>query len=116
MCGGGGAITRHGPEAAPERIGYLSFELQLRYRRSVTVMEAILSGFFDSIGLYRQPDHRQQLLAARWLACHTTRCNRSRSSCLPSSTMTSPAVSFWVGRGLKIISPLRGLMATTITP
>jgi hypothetical protein len=25
--------------------------------------------------------------------------------------MTSPAVRFWVGMGLKIISPLQGLMA-----
>ncbi|MGC9336266.1 MAG: ATP-binding cassette domain-containing protein [Anaerolineae bacterium] len=51
------------------RIGVVSPELQLRYRRSVTVREAVLSGFFDSIGLYRRPDHRQQLLAVRWLAC-----------------------------------------------
>ncbi|MFA7423892.1 MAG: ATP-binding cassette domain-containing protein [Desulfosarcinaceae bacterium] len=51
------------------RIGVVSPELQLRYRRAVTVREAVLSGFFDSIGLYRRPDHRQQYLATRWLAC-----------------------------------------------
>jgi molybdate transport system ATP-binding protein len=51
------------------RIGVVSPELQLRYRRAVSVKEAVLSGFFDSIGLYRRVDDRQNHLAAQWLAC-----------------------------------------------
>jgi molybdate transport system ATP-binding protein len=49
------------------RIGFVSPELQFRYRRQVSVREAVLSGFFDSIGLYRKPDPRQEALADRWL-------------------------------------------------
>jgi len=49
------------------RIGVVSPELQMRYRRAVSVKEAVLSGFFDSIGLYRRPDDRQRHLATRWL-------------------------------------------------
>ncbi|MEE4608575.1 MAG: ATP-binding cassette domain-containing protein [Desulfobacteraceae bacterium] len=51
------------------RIGAVSAELQLRYRRAVSVKEAVLSGFFDSIGLYRRADDRQEHLATQWLAC-----------------------------------------------
>jgi molybdate transport system ATP-binding protein len=50
------------------RIGIVSPELQLRYQRPVSVRESVLSGFFDTIGLYRKPDRRQQHLAALWLA------------------------------------------------
>jgi molybdate transport system ATP-binding protein len=49
------------------RIGFVSPELQFRYRRQVSVREAVLSGLFDSIGLYRKPDLRQEALADRWL-------------------------------------------------
>jgi molybdate transport system ATP-binding protein len=50
-----------------QRIGVVSPELQLRYRKPGTVREVALSGFFDSIGLYRQPDSDQEALADRWL-------------------------------------------------
>lgn len=56
-------------EEIRRRIGLVSPELQLRYRRAVSVKEAVLSGFFDSIGLYRRVDEGQQRLAAHWLAC-----------------------------------------------
>ncbi len=49
------------------RIGVVSPELQLRYRRPVCVREVVLSGFFDSIGLYRRPDRQQEAIADRWL-------------------------------------------------
>jgi len=49
------------------RIGVVSPELQLRYRKPVRVREVVLSGFFDSIGLYRRPDRGQEAIADRWL-------------------------------------------------
>ena len=49
------------------RIGVVSPELQLRYRKPVCVREVVLSGFFDSIGLYRRPDRQQEAIADRWL-------------------------------------------------
>ena len=49
------------------RIGVVSPELQLRYRKPVSVREVVLSGFFDSIGLYRRPDPEQEAIADRWL-------------------------------------------------
>jgi molybdate transport system ATP-binding protein len=44
-------------------IGFISAELQVRYRTSVTAAEAVLSGFFDSVGLYRRASPRQQAAA-----------------------------------------------------
>ncbi|MBU2055605.1 MAG: ATP-binding cassette domain-containing protein [Proteobacteria bacterium] len=51
------------------RIGLVSPELQFRYRRQAPVREVVLSGFFDSIGLYRQTNPEQEALADRWLEC-----------------------------------------------
>ncbi len=51
------------------RIGLVSPELQWRYRRAATVDEVVLSGFFDSIGLYHRVDETQKRQAASWLAC-----------------------------------------------
>lgn len=50
-----------------QRIGVVSPELQLRYRKPGSIREVVLSGFFDSIGLYRQPDAEQENLAEAWL-------------------------------------------------
>jgi molybdate transport system ATP-binding protein len=50
-----------------QRIGVVSPELQLRYRKPVCVREVVLSGFFDSVGLYRRPDREQEAIADRWL-------------------------------------------------
>ena len=52
-----------------QRIGLVSPELQLQYRQPVTVREAVLSGLFDSIGLYKRPSADQTVLANAWLAC-----------------------------------------------
>ncbi len=49
------------------RIGVVSPELQLRYRKPVCIREVVLSGFFDSIGLYRRPDREQEAIADRWM-------------------------------------------------
>ena len=61
------------------RIGLVSPELQLQYRQPVTVREAVLSGFFDSIGLYKKANDAQRDLAGQWLACigMTDRAERS---------------------------------------
>jgi len=49
------------------RIGVVSPELQLRYRKPARVREVVLSGFFDSIGLYRRPNLEQEAIADHWL-------------------------------------------------
>ena len=56
--GGGGSIRE-----LKSGIGLISVELQVRYRKSVTAEEALLSGFFDSVGLYRRASPRQQAAA-----------------------------------------------------
>jgi molybdate transport system ATP-binding protein len=53
--------------AIRKRIGVISPELQLRYRRPGCVRDVVLSGFFDTIGLYRRPDREQVRIANRWL-------------------------------------------------
>ena len=49
------------------RLGVVSPELQLQYRHPVPAREVILSGFFDSIGLYRKATKEQVALADQWL-------------------------------------------------
>ncbi|KOY63946.1 molybdate ABC transporter ATP-binding protein ModF [Photorhabdus heterorhabditis] len=49
-------------------IGYISNSMHLEYRISISVRNVILSGFFDSIGLYQAVSDRQQQLANEWLA------------------------------------------------
>lgn len=62
LRGGGGSIreTKAG-------IGHVSAELQRCYRKDVTAVDAVVSGFFNSVGLYRRtsPDHQEAALA--WL-------------------------------------------------
>lgn len=51
-----------------QHIGYVSSSLHLDYRVSVSVRHVILSGYFDSIGLYNAVSDRQMALANQWLA------------------------------------------------
>lgn len=51
-----------------QHIGYVSSSLHLDYRVSSSVRNVILSGFFDSIGIYQAVSDRQQALAGEWLA------------------------------------------------
>ncbi|RPE03774.1 molybdate ABC transporter ATP-binding protein ModF [Candidatus Pantoea deserta] len=51
-----------------QHIGYVSSSLHLDYRVSANVRTVILSGFFDSIGLYQAASERQKALARQWLA------------------------------------------------
>ncbi|HFZ8993648.1 TPA: molybdate ABC transporter ATP-binding protein ModF [Citrobacter freundii] len=50
-----------------KHIGYVSSSLHLEYRVSTTVRNVILSGYFDSIGVYQAVSDRQRKLAQAWL-------------------------------------------------
>jgi molybdate transport system ATP-binding protein len=50
------------------RIGYLSPEFQIRYRKPIVALEVVLSGFFDSVGLYHRYTVRQRAAAENWMA------------------------------------------------
>tara|TARA_Y100001956_G_scaffold16659_1_gene16166 strand:+ start:89 stop:1546 length:1458 start_codon:yes stop_codon:yes gene_type:complete len=50
-----------------KNIGMVSSALHLQYRVSCSALEVILSGFYDSIGLYQQPTKKEIQLAAEWL-------------------------------------------------
>lgn len=49
------------------RIGYVSGDLQFAYPLRTTVLDTVLSGFHDSIGLYERPTGFQVEVARRWL-------------------------------------------------
>jgi molybdate transport system ATP-binding protein len=49
-------------------IGFVSSELQRRFRRPLRVRHAVLSGFFDSVGLYQIANAAQREMAAAWIA------------------------------------------------
>lgn len=51
-----------------QHIGYVSSALQQDYRIRSNVRDTLLSGFYDSIGLYQQPTAKQQQIAEQWLA------------------------------------------------
>ncbi|QKJ86436.1 Molybdenum ABC transporter ATP-binding protein [Paramixta manurensis] len=51
-----------------QHIGYVSSSLHLDYRVSISVRNVILSGYFDSIGIYQAVSDRQVTLANQWLA------------------------------------------------
>lgn len=50
-----------------QNIGWVSPELQLYYPRTATCLDVVCSGWFDSIGLYRQCSSRQREIAETWL-------------------------------------------------
>ena len=49
-------------------IGYVSNSIHQEYRVATSVLNVIISGFHDSIGLYQTPSDRQVQLAYEWLA------------------------------------------------
>lgn len=49
------------------RIGLISSEFQIRYRKSLTAFDVVLSGFFDSVGLYRRASKYQVRCARAWM-------------------------------------------------
>lgn len=50
-----------------QHIGYVSTSMQQDYRVTSTPKAVILSGFFDSVGVYQQPGSTQLALADQWL-------------------------------------------------
>lgn len=50
-----------------KRFGYVSGALHLDYRVSAPVINVVLSGFYDSIGLYNRPDDTELKVARAWL-------------------------------------------------
>ena len=48
-------------------IGYVSSALQWEYRVSASVKQVIISGFFDSIGVYQKSSDAQKEVADQWL-------------------------------------------------
>ncbi|UCF99955.1 MAG: ATP-binding cassette domain-containing protein [Spirochaetaceae bacterium] len=50
-----------------QRIGHVSPHLQAGYRLDLRVFDVVVSGFFDSVGLYRRPTEEQQTAAAEWI-------------------------------------------------
>jgi molybdate transport system ATP-binding protein len=51
-----------------QHIGYVSSALQWEYKVSVSVRNAIISGFYDSIGIYQKYTDTQKQIADDWLA------------------------------------------------
>ena len=47
--------------------GIISSDLQIRYRKPITAFEVVLSGFFDSVGLYRDYTPEQKETAEQWV-------------------------------------------------
>ncbi|MDP5105255.1 MAG: ATP-binding cassette domain-containing protein [Polaribacter sp.] len=50
-----------------EKIGYFTPTILELFQRKTTVKEMIISGFFDSIGLYKAPTNLQLQLADNWI-------------------------------------------------
>lgn len=50
-----------------ERIGVISSEFQIRYRKNVSALEVVLSGFYDSVGLFQTASTEQIEVARKWL-------------------------------------------------
>ena len=51
-----------------QRIGLVSPHLQAGYGLKMRVFDVVVSGFFDSTGLYREPTDEQKGAAAEWIA------------------------------------------------
>jgi molybdate transport system ATP-binding protein len=50
------------------RIGWVAPELHLHYPHTVTALQVVCSGFYDSVGLYRQSTPEEQEMARAWMA------------------------------------------------
>jgi molybdate transport system ATP-binding protein len=50
-----------------KRIGAVSSELQVQYRKKMSAYDVIASGFYDSIGLYQHPTPEQKENVDRWV-------------------------------------------------
>jgi molybdate transport system ATP-binding protein len=50
-----------------QHIGMVSSALHMQYRVNCTALDVIVSGFYDSIGLYQKPTQQQVAIANEWL-------------------------------------------------
>ncbi len=50
-----------------KRIGVVSSELQIQYRKKMSAYDVIASGFYDSIGLYQYPTKEQKVVVDGWI-------------------------------------------------
>jgi len=50
-----------------QKIGLVSFELQVGYRADISALSVVISGFYDSIGLYRSAGPKQQQASFGWM-------------------------------------------------
>ncbi len=50
-----------------KQIGLVSAEFQIRYQSQITVRQVVLSGFFDSIGIYQASSREQHQIAKQWI-------------------------------------------------
>jgi molybdate transport system ATP-binding protein len=50
-----------------KRIGVISAELQVQYRKKMSALDVIASGFYDSIGLYQAPTGEQKEAVKLWV-------------------------------------------------
>jgi len=50
-----------------KRIGAVSSELQVQYRKKMSAYDVIASGFYDSIGLYQYPTQEQKKVVDQWI-------------------------------------------------
>ncbi len=50
-----------------KRIGAVSSELQVQYRKKMSAYDVIASGFYDSIGLYQYPTEEQKKVVDQWI-------------------------------------------------
>jgi molybdate transport system ATP-binding protein len=50
-----------------KRIGAVSSELQVQYRKKMSAYDVIASGFYDSIGLYQYPTSEQKKIVDQWI-------------------------------------------------
>jgi molybdate transport system ATP-binding protein len=48
-------------------IGLVSSEFQIRYRKQLSAEDAVVSGFFDSVGLYQRASSIQRQTAMKWM-------------------------------------------------
>ncbi|MDR3573801.1 MAG: ATP-binding cassette domain-containing protein [Anaerolineaceae bacterium] len=51
-----------------KNIGWVSPELQIYYSRTVSCLEVVCSGFFDSVGLYQTSSAEQMAAAVDWMS------------------------------------------------
>jgi molybdate transport system ATP-binding protein len=50
-----------------KRIGAVSSELQVQYRKKMSAYDVTASGFYDSIGLYQHPTPEEKKIVDRWV-------------------------------------------------